>query len=121
MALIVIPGNLGKNPETKEFETGKVCNFSVAEKNMKGMTVWWDISAWSKLGEVCQEFLKKGSAVTVYGDAGKRNFTDKNGKEREVVSVYATRVIFHDKAESKEPEQKHEEKQISFADDNIPF
>ncbi len=89
-------GYLGKDPETRFTPTGqKVCNFNVAvsrrwtgkEGEAKEATDWFKIEAWDRLGEVCQEYLKKGSLVYLEG----RLHTDVYEKEGE--KRYITRVV----------------------------
>jgi len=67
-------GNLGKDPETRYTPSGKkVCSFSLAvdrrwktsEGEIKESTDWFNIEAWGRLGETCQEFLSKGRLVYV--------------------------------------------------------
>ena len=69
-------GNLGRDPETRFTPTGKkVCQFSVAvsrhwksaEGEAKEATDWFNVEAWGRLGEICQEYLSKGSLVFVEG------------------------------------------------------
>jgi len=69
-------GRLGKDPESKFTPTGKkVAHFSLAISNRwkskdgeaKEYTEWVNVEAWGRLGEVCQEYLKKGSLVFVEG------------------------------------------------------
>ena len=69
-------GNLGRDPETRFTPTGKkVCQFSVAvsrhwksaEGETKEATDWFNVEAWGRLGEICQEYLNKGSLVFVEG------------------------------------------------------
>ena len=69
-------GRLGKDPESKFTPTGKkVAHFSLAVSNRwkdksgetKESTEWVNIEAWGRLGEVCQEYLKKGSLVFLEG------------------------------------------------------
>ena len=69
-------GNLGKDPETRFTPAGKkVTNFSVAvtrrwrssEGDSKERTEWFNVEAWGRLGEVCQEHLHKGSLVYIEG------------------------------------------------------
>ena len=64
-------GRLGKDPESRFTPTGKqVTTFSLAVSNRwkskgetKEYTEWINVEAWGRLGEVCQEYLKKGSLV----------------------------------------------------------
>lgn len=89
-------GRLGKDPETHFTPTGrKVCAFPVAVsrrwKNSEGeaqeATDWFNIEAWGRLGEVCQEYVHKGSLVYLEG----RLQTDRYEHEGEV--RYYTKVV----------------------------
>lgn len=89
-------GNLGRDPETRYTPTGKkVCHFTLAvnhrwrssEGEAREATDWFNIDAWGRLGEICQEYLKKGSLVYIAG----RLQTDRyevNGEIR-----FSTRVV----------------------------
>src|SRR5512133_847730 len=79
-------GRLGKDPESKFTPTGKkVAHFSVAVsnhwKNSEGQrmeyTEWVNVEAWGRLGEVCQEYLKKGSLVYIEGRLKTDKYEDK--------------------------------------------
>jgi single-strand DNA-binding protein len=89
---VTIVGNLGKDPEVR-YTTGgdPVANFSVAvsesytskatgEKVEK--TVWFNVVAWKKLGEICGEYLTKGSKVLISGKIDTSDYTDKDGVKR---------------------------------------
>ena len=79
-------GYLGKDPESKFTPTGKkVTQFSVAisnrwkskEGDSKEYTEWVNIEAWGRLGEICSEYLKKGSLVFVEGRLKTDRYEDK--------------------------------------------
>ncbi len=89
-------GHLGKDPETRFTPTGKkVCQFSVAvgrrwksaEGEAKEATDWFNVEAWGKLGEICQQYLGKGRLVFVEG----RLQTDRYEHEGE--TRYFTKVV----------------------------
>ena len=89
-------GNLGRDPESKYTPTGKkVCHFSLAVSNRwkdnngetKETTEWVNIEAWGRLGEICQEYLKKGSLIFLEG----RLKTDKYESNGE--TKYFTKVV----------------------------
>jgi single-strand DNA-binding protein len=89
-------GRLGKDPESKFTPTGKkVAHFSVAVSNRwkskegesKEHTEWVNVEAWGRLGEVCQEYLRKGSLVFLEG----RLKTDRYENEGDV--KYYTKVV----------------------------
>ena len=95
-------GRLGKDPESKFTPTGKkVAHFSVAISNrwksregeMKESTEWVNVEAWERLGETCQEYLKKGSLVYVEGRLKTDKYEDK-GETRYFTKVVAQMVQF---------------------------
>jgi len=78
-------GRLGKDPESKYTPTGKrVTHFSLAVSQhwkangeTKEYTEWVNVEAWGRLGEVCQEYLKKGSLVYIEGRLKTEKYEDK--------------------------------------------
>ena len=68
---IIIVGNLGRDPEMRFIPSGQaVTSFSVAVSDGFGdrkKTIWFRVSAWEKLAETCNNYLKKGSKVLVEG------------------------------------------------------
>jgi single-strand DNA-binding protein len=92
-------GYLGKDPESKFTPTGKkVAQFSVAVTNRwrskegdpKEYTEWVNVEAWGRLGEVCQEYLKKGSLVYLEGRLKTEKYEDKDNKGE---MKYFTKVV----------------------------
>jgi len=93
---VQVIGNLGRDPETRFTPTGKqVTQFSVAvndrwrstEGELKERTEWFNMEAWGRQGEICQEYLKKGSLVFIEG----RLRTDVVGEGEE--RKYYTKVV----------------------------
>lgn len=89
-------GNLGKDPQSRYTPNGRqVCSFSLAvnrrwkssEGELKEATDWFNVEAWGRLGEICQEHLSKGRLVFVEG----RLQTDRYEQEGE--TRYFTKVI----------------------------
>lgn len=72
MQVITIAGRLGKDAELRNTNSGDaVCNFSVAVESRQGrdkVTNWWRVSLWGKRGEALNQYLTKGSAVSVIGE-----------------------------------------------------
>lgn len=68
---IILVGNVGRDPEMRYTPSGSaVTTFSVAVSDGFGdrkKTIWFRISAWEKLAETCNNFLKKGSKVLIEG------------------------------------------------------
>ncbi len=104
-------GNLGKDPETRFTPRGsKVCQFSVAvnrrwqssEGEDREATDWFNVEAWGRLGEVCQEYLHKGSLIFIEG----RLQTDRyehEGETRYFTKVVAKHLQMLDRPPEEEP------------------
>jgi single-strand DNA-binding protein len=105
-------GRLGRDPETRYTPTGKqVTQFSVAvsrrwrsaEGEHRERTDWFNVEAWGRLGEICQQYLGKGRLVFIEG----RLQTDVvgEGDERKYFTkVVATQMQMLDrKPEEEEP------------------
>lgn len=103
-------GRLGKDPEGRFTPTGKqVTSFSLAISNrwksggeMKEFTEWVNIEAWGRLGEVCQEYLHKGSLIYVEGRLKTERYEDK-GETKYFTKVVALTLQFLDKKPAEEP------------------
>ena len=107
---LVLVGNLGRDPEVHYSTDGvPIANFSVATHNkwadnegqVQEETLWFRISAFGKLAEVCQEFLTKGHKVLIEGslvadpiNGGPRVFIRKDGSTGSAFEVRATTVRF---------------------------
>ena len=95
-------GRLGKDPESKYTPTGKkVVHFSLAVSQRwtvagegKESTEWVNIEAWDRLGEVCQEYLKRGSLVYLEGRLKTDKYESREGDTRYYTKVVAQVVQF---------------------------
>ena len=115
-------GYLGKDPESKFTPTGKkVTQFSVAisnrwkskEGDAKEYTEWVNIEAWGRLGEVCSEFLKKGSLVFVEGRLKTDRYEDK-GEARFFTEIVALSMKMLDRKPIEEPVMTIEEETLDY-------
>jgi len=107
---LTIVGNLGRDPEMRYTSDGTpVTNFSVATNrrwtNRDGSqgeeTIWFRVTAWRRMAEVCNEYLEKGRQVLVEGrlqpdqeTGGPRVWTDRDGQPRASYEVTAQTVKF---------------------------
>jgi single-strand DNA-binding protein len=105
-------GRLGKDPETHSTPTGKkVANFSLAVSNRwkspegenKESTEWVNVEAWSRLGEVCQQYLHKGSLIYLEGRLKTDKFDDKGGETKYYTKVVALSMQMLDRKQEDEP------------------
>jgi single-strand DNA-binding protein len=83
---VILIGRLGKDPELKYTPSGTpVAKFSLATdssfKDANGdkqqRTEWHNIVAWSKLAEICGQYLTKGKQIYVEGRIQSRQWEDK--------------------------------------------
>lgn len=98
MNKIILIGSVGRDPETRTTSAGiNVCSFSLAVNEKRGqekVTTWFRISAWRKLGEICQQYLTKGSRLCVTGSVSVSTYDGKDGKTRANLEVNADNVEF---------------------------
>jgi single-strand DNA-binding protein len=114
-------GRLGKDPEGKFTPSGKkVTHFSLAISQrwktggeMKEYTEWVNIEAWGRLGEVCQEYLKKGSLIYLEGRLKTEKYDDK-GETKYYTKVVALLLQFLDKKPAEEPMMAVDEEQSDY-------
>jgi single-strand DNA-binding protein len=103
---VIIVGNVGANPEVRYTPSGAaVANFTVATneswKDQSGAqqerVEWHRIVAWGKLGEICGEYLRKGSHVYLEGRLRTRTWEDQNKIKRYTTEILATDLQMLDK------------------------
>ena len=94
-------GHVGQEPEIKNFENGKLANFSIATNenytNAKGekaeQTEWHRITAWGKTAEIIEKFVSKGKEIAIEGRLSTRSYEDKDGIKRYVTDIVATEIL----------------------------
>ena len=99
---ILVEGNLVRDPELSYTPKGTaVCKFSVAcnrqwkqDDQVQKEVSYFDVSAWTRLAEVCGEYLKKGRGVRVVGRLKQDRWTDPEGKPHSRVEIVAEHVEF---------------------------
>jgi len=114
-------GYLGKDPESKFTPTGrKVAHFSIAVTQRwktgaesKEYTEWFNIEAWSRLGEVCQQYLRKGSLVYIEGRLKTDKYEDR-GETKYFTKVVALAMQMLDRKPSEEPVMTAEEEAVDY-------
>ena len=121
MNIITIAGTVGKDAEMKYLQDSTaISTFSVADSQLKDKTIWWNCSMFGKRAESLNQYILKGTKVTVSGQVTEDVWTDKNGQERKSMKVRVNDIALQSKAEQREaPRQQREEPPVS--DDDIPF
>ncbi len=97
-----LTGFLGADPEIKSIgEKKKLAKVSIATndsyKNDKGdkveETQWHNLIMWDRLANLAENYLHKGSEVSVEGKLSSRSYTDKEGVKRYVTEVLVSEVL----------------------------
>lgn len=120
-------GRLGKEVETRITPAGDtIANFSIAvdwkTKTKEGVE-WVNISAFGKLGEICSQYLVKGSQVFVQGKMKTDRYEDKAGVIKYITRINADTVQFLGKKVEAEAQTRPVKPITPFddMDDDIPF
>ena len=115
-------GRLGKEPESRFTPNGKkVAHFSLAisqrrksGSETKEYTEWVNVEAWGRLGEIAQQYLKKGSLVYIEGRLKTDKYEDKGGETKYFSKVIALMMQFLDKKSAEEPVIAVDEEQAEY-------
>ena len=100
---IIVIGHLGRDPEMRYTPNGQaVTSFSVASSRryttsggeQRDETEWFNVSAWGKLGETCNQYLTKGQQVYIEGRMSSRTYEGRDGTTRVSLDVFLNDVQF---------------------------
>ena len=99
----IVMGNLTRDPEMRTTPSGQnVTSFSVATNRSqqdqsgerKDAVEYHNVVAWGKLGELVNNYLKKGRKVLVVGRLQTRNWDAEDGSKRNRTEIVATDINF---------------------------
>lgn len=90
-------GRLTRDPELRALSSGaNVAKFTVAvDRRGRGTnrenreTDFFDVTAWDRLAETCNTYLKKGMLVLVEGRIQIRSYEDRDGVKRKAIDLIA--------------------------------
>ena len=132
---VIIIGNLGADPEIRHTAGGSaVANFTVAtsetwkDKNTgekQESTEWHRVVAFSRLAEIIEQYLRKGSKVYIEGKLQTRKWQDREGNDRWTTEIVARELQMLDSKGDKDSRPQRENRQEPPAhddlEDSIPF
>ena len=104
MNKVVLMGRLTRDPEVRYTQTNNtlVASFSLAvnrrfaRQGEERQADFINVVAWSKTGEFCSKYFKKGQQVGVIGRIQTRNWDDDQGQKHYVTEVVAEEAYFAD-------------------------
>ena len=91
MNKIIVIGNLGRDPEMRYLASGQsVTSFSIASNRryttasgeQREETEWFNVSAFGRLGETCNQYLTRGQQIYVEGRLSSRTYQGNDGQTR---------------------------------------
>ena len=137
VGVIILIGNLGKDPEVRHLDSGvAVANFSLATtesyNNKQGerisQTEWHNVVLWRGLADIAEKYLKKGNSVYIEGKIHTRKWEDKEGNTRYSTDVIADKMtMLGSKPDSNKTSSTSNEDSSSVessnqkTDDDLPF
>ncbi len=104
MNKVILMGRLTRDPEVRYTQTNNtlVASFSLAvnrrfvRQGEERQADFINIVAWSKLGEFCSKYFKKGQQVGIVGRIQTRTWDDDQGQKHYITEVVAEEAYFAD-------------------------
>ncbi len=104
MNKVILMGRLTRDPEVRYTQTNNtlVASFSLAvnrrfaRQGEERQADFINIVAWSKTGEFCSKYFKKGQQVGIIGRIQTRNWDDDQGVKHYITEVVAEEAYFAD-------------------------
>ena len=141
MNKVILMGRLTRDPEVRYTQTNNtlVASFSLAvnrrfvRQGEERQADFINVVAWSKLGEFCSKYFKKGQQVSIIGRLQTRNWDDEQGQKHYITEVVAEEAYFADSRKDGESSSSFEntfgniaansssEFAVSSSDDDLPF
>jgi len=120
MHKITIIGHLGRDPEMRYTPEGQaVSTFSLASSRkyktaageQREETEWFNVSAWGKLAEICNQYLTKGKQVYVEGRLKTRTYQGQSGETRFSIDVTCQEIQFLGGGQGRDQDQDQDQGQ----------
>ena len=141
MNKVILMGRLTRDPEVRYTQTNNtlVASFSLAVNRRfarpgeERQADFVNIVAWSKTGEFCSKYFKKGQQVGIIGRLQTRTWDDDQGQKHYVTEVVAEEAYFADSRRDGEGAganfentfgenlSQSAEFQVNASDDDLPF
>ena len=114
---VILVGRLGADPESRAFPNGgSICNLRIATSESwrdkqtgerQERTEWHRVVLRNKLGEIAQQYLRKGSQVYIEGRIQTRKWQDQNGQDRYSTEIIGNEMTMLDSKGSGMPANAH--------------
>ncbi len=102
---VMLIGRLGQDPEMRYTPSGRPLtklqlavnrSWTASDGEKKTETEWFNVVAWGKLAEICNQYLTKGQQVYIEGRIHTRRWKDDDGTQHASVEINAQEMIMLD-------------------------
>lgn len=127
MNLLIITGNLTKDPELRKTLTGvSVVSGTLAvtrafKQNGEKQTDFIDFVAWDKKAEYLNTYAKKGDRLEISGRLESRTYQDRDGQDKKVWECIVENVTSFTNINKKLEEDLKDIDPTNKIDDDLPF
>ena len=132
MNKVILMGRLTRDPEVRYTSTNNtlVATFSLAvnrrfaRQGEERQADFINVVAWSKTGEFCSKYFKKGQQVGIIGRIQTRNWEDDQGQKHYATEVIAEQCFFADSKRESQNDLQFENSAPAtnnFDDEPLPF
>ncbi|EGL53949.1 MAG: single-stranded DNA-binding protein [Pseudomonadota bacterium] len=107
---VILVGRLGADPESRAFpQGGSICTLRIATSESwkdrqtnerQERTEWHRVILRNKLGEIAQEYLKKGSQVYIEGKLQTRKWQNQQGQDQYTTEIVGNEMTMLDSRSS---------------------
>lgn len=126
MNKVILMGRLTKDPEVRYTQSSNTLvasfNLAVNRRFVKDgedrQADFIQIIAWSKLGEFCSKYFKKGQQVGIIGRIQTRNWEDEQGQRHYATEVIAEEAYFAESKKDNAPQDAFGSNSIQSNGDN---
>lgn len=101
---VMLIGNVGADPQFKQFENGCTAQLSLATtkrgfktkegKEVEERTEWHNIVIYNTLAKTAREYVHKGDRLYIEGELRTRSYEDNQGVKRYVTEVVCQQMQF---------------------------
>ncbi len=98
MNAVHVIGRLARDPEAKEITSGQIAEFTIAVDRRKGRggeeqePHWFRVTAFGQTADYVLQYVGKGQRVAISGRLEHRKYQDRDGNNREAISIVADNV-----------------------------
>ena len=125
MNKVILIGNLTRDLEMRQTPSGSaVGTFGLAvnrtytkDGEKVENTDFFNIVVWTKLAELCAEYISKGSPIALEGRLQSRSWETEDGAKRSVVEVVANDVQFLGQRQDRQEQLQEPAQEVDLGED----